>query len=124
MTTEVDMTPNPMHQAELDAQVDALYRTVKGKIQWDDLVPTALEVARELENITHIKGPQRLDLLQKTLRFAVSDSKDIPQDKKDEALVFINTVLPIVMEAAILASKIPIRAIAQSCWTCFCSRKK
>lgn len=122
--TDVPMTPNPMREAELDAQVDALYRTIKGKIQWDNLVPTALEVARELENMTHLKGPQRLDLLQKTLRFAVADSKEIPQDKKDDALVFINTVLPVVMEAAILASKLPIRAIAHSCWTCFCSRKK
>ena len=118
------MTPNPMRDAELDAQVDALYRTIKGRIQWDNLVPTALEVARELENMTHLKGPQRLDLLQKTLRFAVADSKEIPQDKKDDALVFINTVLPVVMEAAILASKLPIRAIAHSCWTCLCSRKK
>jgi len=118
------MTPNPMHDAEVDAQVDALYRTIKGKIQWEDLVPTALEVARELENMTHLKGPQRLELLQKTLRFAVADSKEIPQDKKDEALVFVNTVLPIVIEAAILASKLPIKAIAQSCWSCCCSRKK
>lgn len=123
-SVDVDMTPNPMRDAEMDAQVDGLYRLVKGRIQWDNLIPTVMEIAQELEGMTHLKGQQRLELLQKTLRFAVADSKDIPADKKDEVLVFVNTVLPVVMQAAVLASKVPIKAVAQSCWACCCSRKK
>jgi hypothetical protein len=123
--TDAEMTPNPMHDAEVDAQVDALYRMVKGHINWDNLVPTALEIAQELEGMTQLKGAQRLELLQKTLRFAVADAKDLPDDKKEGILLFVNSVLPVVMQAAVLASKVPIKAIAHSCWSCCCvSRKK
>ena len=55
------MQTNPM---VLDAQVDGLYRLVKGRVNWDNLIPTCIEVARELENMTHLRGPERLDLLR------------------------------------------------------------
>lgn len=116
------MQQNPMHP--LDTRVDGLYRIVKGRISWDNLIPTCLEVAQELEQMDDIKGPERLDLLQKTLRFAVGDS-DMEADKKEKVLFFINSVLPIAMQAAILASKSPVlRQVQATCCGCWTSSKK
>lgn len=101
---------NPM----LDTRVDGLYRLVKGRVDWDNIIPTCLEVAQELEQMHELKGAQRLELLQKTMRFALREA-ELPKEKKEHISFFINTVLPIAMQAAILASKVPIKSIAQSC---------
>jgi hypothetical protein len=110
------MQTNPLHEtdAQADAQVDALYRTIKGRIDWDNLIPTCIEIARELEGLTHLRGEERLDLLQKTLRFALKDS-DKPAEEKEQILHTIDTVVPIAMQAATLASKVPIVAQAMTC---------
>lgn len=100
----------------IDVQVDILYRVVKGRINWDNLIPTCLELARELEQLTHLKGKQRLELLQKTLRFGLKES-GLSSDEKERTLFVIDTVVPLAMQAAILASKVPI--VAQTvgcCW--------
>ena len=101
---------NPM----LDTRVDGLYGLVKGRVNWDNMIPTCLEVAQELEQMSQLKGAQKLDLLQKTMRFALREA-DLPKEKKENLSFFINTVLPIAMQAAILASKVPIKSVAQSC---------
>lgn len=114
-------TTNPMFekQAELDAQIDGLYKVIKGRVDWKNPIPVCLELAQELENMTQIKGSQRLELLQKTLKFALTDSELSDEEKKD-ALAFIENVLPIAMSAVILASKSPIVAQVQSaCCPCF-----
>ena len=111
------MQTNPLHEsdAQLDAQVDALYRTVKGRIDWDNLIPTCLELARELEGLTHLRGKERLELLQKTLRFALKDS-DKTAEEKETILHTIDTVVPLAMQAAILSSKLPIAGQVATCW--------
>lgn len=111
------MQTNPLHEsdAQLDAQVDALYRTVKGRIDWDNLIPTCLELARELEGMTHLRGKERLELLQKTLRFALKDS-DKSAVEKEQILHTIDTVVPMVMQAATMASKLPIAGQVLTCW--------
>lgn len=111
------MQTNPLHEsdAQLDAQVDALYRVVKGRIDWDNLIPSCLEVGRELEGMTHLRGKERLELLQKTLRFALKDS-DKSIVEKEQILHTIDTVVPIAMQAAVLASKLPIHISVPTCW--------
>ena len=100
----------------LDARIDGLYRVVKGRINWDNLIPTCIEVARELEGMTHLRGAERLELLQKTLRHALKES-DKCAEEKEKILFFIDTVVPIAMQAAILASKSPIvNKVATACW--------
>lgn len=118
------MQANPMFEkdAQVDAQVDALYGVIKGRIDWANPIPVCLEVAKELEGMTQLKGPQRLELLQKTLRHAIGES-DMKDEDKSESLVFVNTLLPTVMQAAILASKSPIVAHVQSV-CCGIARKK
>lgn len=114
-------TVNPMFEqdAKLDARVDALYNLVKGKIDWANPIPMCMEIAKELEGMTELKGAQRLELLQKTLKFALKDS-DLPAEQKDQTILFIDNVLPIVMQAAVLASKSPLIAQTQAaCWNCF-----
>lgn len=105
-------TQNPMR--ELDPDVNALYAGFKGKLNWDNLIPTCIEMARELEHMTHMKGAQRLELLVKTLKYAVADSDKTPEEKEG-LLHFIDTVIPLAMQAAILASKIPIKRIQSVC---------
>lgn len=111
------MQTNPLHEsdAQLDAQVDALYRTIKGRIDWDNLIPTCLEIARELEGMTHLRGKERLDLLQKTLRFALKDS-DKAAEEKERILHTIDTVVPVAMQAAVLATKLPLHIPVPTCW--------
>lgn len=121
-------TTNPMFekQAELDAQIDGLYKVVKGRIDWKNPIPVCLELAQELENMTQLKGGQRLELLQKTLKFALTDSDcTLDEEEKKIALAFIESALPVVMSAVIMASKSPIVAHVQStCCPCFGSSLK
>lgn len=114
------MQENPML---VDARVDGLYRLVKGRINWNNLIPTCLEVAQELEAMTHLRGKERLDLLLKTLKHALKES-DVSADEKERILFVIDNVIPVAMEAAILASKHPIlhRAVS-GCWA-VCWAKK
>jgi hypothetical protein len=116
------MQGNPLHEKEavLDAQVDGIYRALKGRVNMDNLIPSCIEVAQEIENIGHLRGKEKLELLQMVLRQAVKESgKD--EDDKQKILVVIDTVVPLVVQAAILASKSPIVAKVQSacvgcCW--------
>jgi hypothetical protein len=106
-----------MEDATMDARVDGLYRLVQGRISWDNLVPTCIEVARELEAMTHLRGQEKLELLQKTLKFALKNS-DKTAEEKETYLYVIEKIVPVAMQAAILASKNPIvhRAMTVCCW--------
>jgi hypothetical protein len=113
------MQQNPLRQCE-DARVDAIYKVLKGRISLDNLIPTCIEVAREVEGLAGLKGQQKLDVLQSVLRMAVRDSNKTAQEKESIRLV-IDTIVPIAVQAAILASKSPIVAQVQAtcvgCWT-------
>lgn len=117
------MQTNPMFEKEagVDAQIDALHSVVKGRIDWKNPIPICLELAKELEGMTQITGSQRLELLQKTLRHAIAES-DMSEEDKKESVTFVDTLLPIVMQAAVLASKSPIIAHIQT--TCCFPTKK
>lgn len=108
----------------MDVRIEMVYAAIKGSIDWDSLVPTILSAAQTLETMSELKGPQRLELLQKTLRHALKDS-DLPAVKKEEILHTIDTVVPIVTQAAVLASKSPIAsALLKSAQaSCFCWKK-
>jgi hypothetical protein len=103
------MQSNPLHEKEaaLDAQVDGIYRVLKGRISFDNLIPSAIEVAKEIENLTHLTGKEKLALLQDVLRQALKESGKSEEDKS-KISVLIDTVIPLVVQAAILASKSPI----------------
>lgn len=106
----------------VDHRIDGLYRLVKGRIDWDNMVPTCIEVAQEIEQMGDLKGQEKLDLLLKTLKFALAES-DLPREKKDSVIYIINTVIPLVVQAAIAASKFPIvKQIQAGCWSC-CVKK-
>ncbi len=114
------MQSNPLHEQEaaLDAQVDGIYRVLKGRINMDSLIPTCIEVAKEIESMGGLKGKEKLDLLQKVLRQALKES-DTDADEKEQILHVINTVVPLVVQAAILASKSPVIAhVQQACMSC------
>jgi hypothetical protein len=116
-------TTNPMFAEEV-ARIDAVYRVINGNINWDNLVPTVLEAARELEAMPGLKGSEKLDILQKALKHALKTS-DKTTVEKEQILHTIESVVPVVMQAAMMASKSPIvgAAMAQvesvcvGCWT-------
>lgn len=116
------MQSNPLRdrQAALDSRVDGLYRALKGRISLDNLIPSCIEIAKEIEGLAGMKGPEKLDLLQRVLRQMIEDS-DKPEDEKKIVLTVVDTVVPLVVQAAILASKSPIVAQVQTacvgCWT-------
>jgi hypothetical protein len=103
----------PQMSDAVDARIDALYRVVKGRIDWSNLIPTCLEIAKELEQMTELRGSERLDLLQATLRHALKES-ELTKEEKDSVLNTIDTVVPIAMQAAILASKSPVLSQLQA----------
>ena len=119
------MQTNPIHATTLeeDARVDALYRVLKGRINWDNLVPTLMEAGKELETIPGLKGSEKLDLLQKTLKHALKQTEKTAIEK-EQILHYIETVVPIAMQAAMMASKSPlvgavvdqVQAVCIGCW--------
>lgn len=112
------MQSNPLRSAE-DPRVNAIYSLIKGKISLLTIVPTCLEVAQEVEQMSGLKGPQKLELLQDVLRLAVAESKYTPV-VKEELLHSIDTLVPVVVQAAILASKSPIlKKVQETCVGCF-----
>jgi hypothetical protein len=109
------MQTNPIHAEALaivDAQIDIVYSAIKTKLDWDNLVPSVLAAAQTLETIPGLSGPARLDLLQKTLRHALKET-DLPAVKKEELLHTIETVVPILTQGIVLASKMPIAKTLQ-----------
>jgi Na+/phosphate symporter len=108
------MQSNPLHEKEaaMDARVDGIYRVVKGRLNLDNLIPTCIEVAKEIEGLQDIKGKEKLELLQKVLKQGVKES-DKSVEEKEQMLHTIETVVPMVVQAAILASKSPVAAQVQ-----------
>ena len=118
------MQTNPIRgeaDAVLDMQITTVYSAIKGHVDWNNLVPTLLAAAGILETMTELKGAQKLDILQKALKHALKES-DMSSVEKEQVLHTIDTVVPIAVQAAILASKSPVvNAIAHS--VCFCWMK-
>ena len=108
-TKQTAMQPNPLHEKEaaLDARVDGIYRVLKGRISLDSLIPSCIEIAQEIESIGGIGGKEKLDILQQVIRQAVKES-DKSAEEKERILQIVDTVVPLVVQAAIIASKSPI----------------
>jgi vacuolar-type H+-ATPase catalytic subunit A/Vma1 len=112
------MQSNPLRSVE-DPHVNAIYAVVKGRVSLLNIVPTCLDVAQEVEQISGLKGPQKLALLQDVLRLAVAESKHT-HVVKEELLHTIDTIVPIAVQAAVLASKSPIfKKVQETCVGCF-----
>lgn len=118
------MQSNPLHEKEatLDARVDGIYRVLKGRISFDTLIPSCIEVAKEIETLENVSGKEKLDLLQKVLRQALKES-DKTAEEKEQILHTIETAVPMVVQAAILASKSPIAAQVQEVLVTCCIPK-
>jgi hypothetical protein len=114
------MQANPLRTVE-NPLVDGIYRAVRGRINLATLVPTCLEIASEIEQMTHLKGAQKLALLQDVLRTAIADSS-LGAGEKTTLLCSVDTIVPVLVQAAVLASKHPIAKHVHAtcvgwCWT-------
>ena len=102
-----------------DARIDGLYHMIKDKVDWDNLVPTCLTIASQLEHVTQLTGKEKLETLLSVLKFALKHT-DKSNEEKEKILHHIDTVIPIVMQAAVLASKNPIAAqLVSFCGICW-----
>lgn len=101
--------------------VNRLLTLFKNNIDWDHIVPTCLAIAQELENADKLTGKQKLKALQDVLRLALLDAP-LTTEKKEEILYKIDTMVPVAMEAAKLASKNPI--VNQAMGACVSCLKK
>lgn len=117
------MQTNPLHMEE-DARIDAIYRVIKGNLNWENLVPTLLEAAQELEHLPGLKGSEKLDILQKALKHALKES-DKSEEEQKRIVYYIDVVVPVAVQAAVSASKNPlvkaavdhVEAVCIGCWT-------
>lgn len=115
--------PKPSILSEVDEHVKKLHNIIKDQVDWDDLVPTCIELAKEIEKIGGLKGPEKLALLQDTMCYAIM-ACDMPKEKKHVAVVFVKTVVPNVMKAVMIASKSPVLAqVEATCFSCFGAKK-
>jgi hypothetical protein len=91
-----------------------------GKIDLDRIIPSCIECARVIESLGGYSGADKLALLQKVLRFAVKESDRSPEEKAT-LTAMIDDQVPVIVHAAILASKNPIigqvAATCVGCWT-------
>lgn len=98
----------------------AMQNILSDQIDLSNLVPTCIRIAQEVEKIGGMPGHEKLALLQKILREAVIKSGK-PSQEKLQLYDTIDTIVPLVVQAAVLASKHPILANVQetcvSCWT-------
>lgn len=117
------MQTNPLHFEE-DARIDAIYRVIKGNLNWNNLVPTLMEAAAEVEAMPGLKGKEKLELLQKALKHALKES-DNSAEEKEKILYYIDVVVPVAVQALVMASKNPlvkavanhVEAVCIGCWT-------
>ena len=116
MNEQTAMQSNPIHHTK-----DTVYNALKGKLDLNNLVGSSIQVAKEVEQIANLKGKEKLELLQSILRICIHDSNKSSEEK--EALYFtVDRVVPVIVEAAVLASKSPIlirqvKAVCCGCWT-------
>ena len=109
-----------LSRRHLLSRMNKPYNTLKGKMDLNNLVGSTIQIAKEIEQIANLKGKEKLELLQSILRICIHDSDKSPEEK--EALYFtVDRVVPVIIEAAILASKSPIvrqvQAVCCGCWT-------
>jgi len=77
-------------------------------IDWKNPVPGVMKLASHLESLHMFTATERLTLLQGTLLHVIGQSK-LSDSEKEAAVVFVNTMLPHVVETAVTT----LRASAQ-----------
>lgn len=100
----------------MDPRIDSVYKVIKGRINWDNLVPVCIEAAIEIQQFTELKGQQKLEILQHVLKQALRESNKTAIEK-EQIIHYIDTVVPFVAQAAKLASRTPVVTYAvKTCW--------
>ncbi len=106
----------------MDPRVDSIYSLCEGRLNWDNMVPTVIAIAKEVEQLKELKGPEKLDLLQKVIKFGLKNS-DLSVSKKESILHYVDIFVPIVAQAIILASKSPIvQRVETACVGCWAKK--
>jgi hypothetical protein len=95
---------------KVDIYVRRLHAIIKDRVNFQDILPTAIELVHEIEKIKDIDGHEKLELLQDTLRYTLMSDTKLSSDEKSAALFIIKNVIPLAVRAMILGSKNPLVA--------------
>jgi hypothetical protein len=81
------------------------------------IIPAALALAHQVEQMQGLPGPEKLQLVMTTLRYGVQKTTQLSAEDKQKLLGQIDFTIPLVIQAAILASKSPImKKVTGCCW--------
>lgn len=92
--------------------VQKLYLLIKDEIDWNNLIPVCLKLAQEIQQMTHLRGSEKMELLKAVLNYALDVSK---VSNKKEIQDKINVMVPIIVQTAKVASRFPIVVRTFSC---------
>jgi hypothetical protein len=87
--------------------VEELYKVISDKVDFENIVPMAITLCQRVEQIPNLSGKEKLDLVMGTLRYALRVAP-VGLEQKREIMEKLDTIVPLVIQAAILASKHPI----------------
>lgn len=87
--------------------VEELYKVIGDKVDFENIVPMALTLCQRVEQIPNLTGKEKLELVMATLRYALRVAP-IGIEQKRAVMEKLDTIVPLVIQAAILASKHPI----------------
>lgn len=73
-------------------------------IDWKNPLPYALQLSAYLSTLKHLTGKEKMELLQATLKKAISTA-EISAQERLVAVRFVEDVLPMVVDAALAVSK-------------------
>lgn len=101
-----------------------LKRFSPANVDWKNPLPYALQVSAYLSTLKHLKGKEKLELLQSVLRKAISTA-GISEQERLIAVRFVEDALPIAVDAALAVSKGEFsfehaHAVAQTAVQCLC----
>jgi hypothetical protein len=104
--------------------VSLYYSVAKDKLDWDNIVPTCLDLGAALEDVRNVNGAYRLQVLQEVLLIALNRG-NVVDDRKRKLFQLIYETVPILMRGVIAASKSPIvHAAAEEVDNYCCGRRK
>jgi hypothetical protein len=81
-----------------------LKRFSPANVDWKNPLPYALQISAYLSTLKHLKGKEKLELLQSILKKGISIA-GISEQERLIAVRFVEDVLPIVVDAALSVSR-------------------
>lgn len=105
-----------------------LKRFSPANVDWKNPLPYALQVSAYLSTLKHLKGKEKLEILQAVLRKAIATA-GISEEVRSVAVRFVEDGLPVAIDAALAVSRGEFsfdhaHIVAQTAIRCLCSPRQ